>query len=320
MKQPKVTVSVIIPNYNHKRYLPLRINSVLEQTFQDFELILLDDCSTDGSRELLESYAGNPHVSHLVLNDRNTGYPFMQWEKGIRLAQGKYVWIAESDDYAKPEFLEHTVRQLEEHPEAQLCITGSCGVDGEGNPIKIEGTDCWEEDGKAYEFPSHEYLTSHMLAFNSVYNASMVLFRREGCLENIDPRFRQMRYCGDWLFWIEQIRKGNIIEIHRKLNCFRKHGNNTTVKGSEEGNSLGEIAYIKRSLYTKERMRKKDILQDKYNYYKVVKYYRVSSPSRRKELFRLIAREGNISYRHYRLWKLWLSYKKHIAPLFRHTN
>ena len=99
-------VSVIVPNYNHERFLRQRIDSILAQTFRDFELILLDDCSTDYSREILREYASDPHVTHAEFNEVNSGSTFKQWNKGVRLAQGKYVWIAESDDYANPHFIE----------------------------------------------------------------------------------------------------------------------------------------------------------------------------------------------------------------------
>ena len=71
------TVSVIVPNYNHGRYLRRRIDSILEQTYQDFELIVLDDCSTDNSREILTSYAGSPRV-RVEFNETNSGAPFKQ--------------------------------------------------------------------------------------------------------------------------------------------------------------------------------------------------------------------------------------------------
>ena len=72
------TVSVIVPNYCHAPYLEQRIESILQQTFQDFELILLDDCSTDGSREILERYRNHPKVSGIFYNERNSGSPFKQ--------------------------------------------------------------------------------------------------------------------------------------------------------------------------------------------------------------------------------------------------
>src|ERR1700735_1956185 len=105
-------VSVIVPNYNHARFLQKRIESVLRQTFQDFDLILLDDSSTDDSRSILSSYARDPRVT-IEFNEANSGSTFRQWNKGVRLARGKYVWIAESDDYADERFLERLTAVLE---------------------------------------------------------------------------------------------------------------------------------------------------------------------------------------------------------------
>src|SRR6478735_6868594 len=100
------TVSVIVPNYNHAAYLPARINSILQQTYTDFELILLDDCSADNSREILENFRHHPKVSHIVYNEVNSGTTFKQWNKGIGLSKGKYIWIAESDDNCEAGLLE----------------------------------------------------------------------------------------------------------------------------------------------------------------------------------------------------------------------
>ena len=98
MENPKVSVNVL--NYNHAKYLRQRIDSILVQTFQDFELILLDDKSTDDSFDIIKSYQTDSHVSHVVVNEYNSGNPFSQWVKGIELSKGDYVWIAESDDVA----------------------------------------------------------------------------------------------------------------------------------------------------------------------------------------------------------------------------
>lgn len=69
--RPKV--SVIVPNYNHAPFLKDRLDSIFRQEFEDYEVILLDDCSTDGSREIIESYRDHEKVSHVVLNERNSG-------------------------------------------------------------------------------------------------------------------------------------------------------------------------------------------------------------------------------------------------------
>ena len=78
-------VSVIIPNYCHAPYLRQRIDSVLAQSYPDFEVVLLDDCSTDGSREVIERYRNHPRIKQIVYNDRNGGSAFAQWRKGFAL-------------------------------------------------------------------------------------------------------------------------------------------------------------------------------------------------------------------------------------------
>lgn len=83
------------------------MKSIFNQTFQDFEVILLDDASTDNSREILHKYQEHPKVSHLIINETNSGSPFKQWEKGLAFARGEFIWIAESDDYCNIFFLKN---------------------------------------------------------------------------------------------------------------------------------------------------------------------------------------------------------------------
>lgn len=319
-KEP--VVSVIVPNYNHSKYVRQRIDAILAQTYTDFELILLDDCSTDDSPNILKEYQNHPAVSHVILNERNSGSPFQQWEKGIQLARGRYIWIAESDDLTDPGFLRATVEQMEKHPEARLCTTGSHVIDSEGRIIswKIR-YDPWEEDGKVCLYDSRDYLVTRMLYGNSVYNASMVLFRREGCLKDICTEYRNMRYAGDWLFWVEQIKKGPIIEIHRKLNYFRKHQTNTTNQGDSEGNVLHEVFVIRRMLGRQICSTWKLKLHNKYGIYRLAYKWSVSSKQRHRQLLRQAAEIGGAHWWHYRLWKVYLSYRKHIrhkpiSPLY----
>ena len=105
-------VSVILPNYNHSKFLERRFKSILDQTFKDFELIVLDDCSTDNSREVIERYRSHPSVSKIIYNEVNSGSTFEQWSKGFQSARGKYIWIAESDDWCEPTFLQEVVNPL----------------------------------------------------------------------------------------------------------------------------------------------------------------------------------------------------------------
>ena len=110
---PKVTI--VTPNYNHAQYLPQRIDSILAQTFQDFELLILDNASTDNSREVIESYTRHQNV-RAAFNAENNGSPFKQWNLGLSQAKGEYVWFAESDDYADHSLLETLVDRLDRHP------------------------------------------------------------------------------------------------------------------------------------------------------------------------------------------------------------
>lgn len=312
-----VMVSVIVPNYNHSPYLKQRINSILAQSMTDFELILLDDCSTDNSESILMSYKSNPKVSHVVINEQNSGSPFKQWDKGIALAlaKGKYIWIAESDDYAEPEFLERTTAALERYPSARVATTGSYFVDAEGKNTTME-LDVFPLDDKEQFYTGQSYLQTKMLSINSVYNASMALFRREGCMDNLDMQYKSMRYCGDWFFWIQQIQKGDVVQLHTKLNYFRQHAKSTTKEGSNNGASLLEIISIRKYYYATIPLSSNDRLIDKGRLYRVI-LNDPYTPERRRELYTHIKNELNanfISYIRFKLlrmaFKIKLAYNK----------
>lgn len=303
----KPKVSIIVPNYNHATFLPQRISSILNQTYTDFELILLDDCSTDDSKEILLSYQTNPKVTAIKLNEQNTGSPFVQWENGIKIAQGEYIWIAESDDYADSHFLEYTVNAMENCPEATICLTGSFLVNMEGDFCQ-QDYDFWQATNETRLFESHDYLMHNMLNFNSVYNASMVLFRREESL-TISDEYKKMRYCGDWLFWIELIQKGNVIEIRRKLNYFRQHSHNTTKEGASNGSAMLETSLIKKYFYQNIAMRWKEKVISQSHYYREIKHLSVSK-KRRKEIYNDANKHIKITYWTYILGKIIKKYSK----------
>jgi len=231
------TVSVILPNYNHSVYLKERIESILNQTYQDFELILLDDCSTDGSRAVLSAYKNHPKVASLTCNEVNGGNTFLQWDKGIRLAKGKYIWIAESDDAADVSFLENVVPALEQNPGAAICLTGSFLIDGQSRIMQRKSRDRWKETGEVKAFDGKEYVRHNLLYRNYVYNASMVVFRRD-VYERLDKCFQRLRCAGDWLFWIEMAQEGKVVEVRKKLNYFRLHSNKVTSRSRYTGEGM----------------------------------------------------------------------------------
>ena len=238
-------VSVIVPNYNHAPYLKERIDSILNQTFQDFELILLDDCSTDNSREVLAAYHDNAHVSHMVLNEQNTGNTFLQWERGIALAKGEYIWIAESDDVAEPALLQTLVSELEQNRAAAVAFCHSRMIDENGHPLSLT----WHRhgsSGQTFTYHGTWYLLHRMLVRNQIYNASMAVFRKS-VFSLIPTDYQQYRYSGDWLFWNYVCQHGEVIEVEQVLNGFRQHAQKVTARSQLEGRQWRDIAGILRT-------------------------------------------------------------------------
>jgi len=216
------TVSIIIPNYNHAAFLRERIDSVLQQTYQDFEVIILDDASTDGSRQILEALAHHPRVV-LCFNDENSGSTFKQWNKGVELARGKYVWIAESDDSADHRFLERLVPVLEEHSRVVLVKCRSRKVDEEGRGISgaVEdpATRDWRE---SFTIHGREDCHLQLKHGSSIANASAVLFRRQTYVD-VGGADESFRMCGDWLLWAKIMMRGDFAYRAESLNCYRFH-------------------------------------------------------------------------------------------------
>jgi glycosyltransferase involved in cell wall biosynthesis len=220
------TVSVIVPSYNHARFLHRRVRSVLRQSFQDFELILLDDGSTDESRAILSEYASDPRV-RLELNEVNSGGVFRQWNRGVSLARAKYVWIAESDDDAEPDLLKYLVAVLDGNPSVTFaycrsqCISGEDQVLGFADAIYLSSLDArrWATDFRA---DGQEECRTHLVRCNTVPNASAVLFRKMA-YEQVGGADESLRLCGDWKLWASLALIGQVAYVAKPLNYFRIH-------------------------------------------------------------------------------------------------
>ncbi|SDL61688.1 Glycosyltransferase, GT2 family [Catalinimonas alkaloidigena] len=241
-------VSIIVPNYNHARYLPERLESLFGQSFQDFEVILLDDASTDQSQAVLKQYEDHPQVSQVVINTHNSGSPFQQWHRGLQLARGKYTWIAESDDVAERNFLAVLVPILEANPEVGVVYAQSWIIDENSQRIKSlkEGYPLkWRQD---HIKSGREEVRGQMLLWCPIENASAALFRTE-IAQTLPTYFATFRYCGDWLFWIEMLLRSDVYYYTQELNCFRKHSHSTTSSSVKTGGYLLEgyriVRYVK---------------------------------------------------------------------------
>jgi glycosyltransferase involved in cell wall biosynthesis len=241
-----MTVSVIIPNYNHAKYLEQRIESILNQTFKDFELIILDDCSTDNSREIIEDYSNRfPFISS-YFNTSNSGSPFLQWDSGVNKSKGDFIWIAESDDFAEPGFLEKTISTMLNHPDAGLVYTDSNVVDEQtgtgyfisGKKASIFKSSKWLND---YFNDGKEEISDHLFLENSIYNVSSVLFRKSKYSE-AGGAGNSMKFCGDWLLYIRILLISDIAYIAQPLNTFRIH------QGSSVNNYFRSNEYLRELL------------------------------------------------------------------------
>jgi glycosyltransferase involved in cell wall biosynthesis len=249
-------VSVIIPNYNHARFLGQRVDSVLAQTFQDFELLLLDDCSTDDSRSILDLYASDPRV-RTEWNEKNSGSPFKQWNKGIGLARGEYVWIAESDDYADAHLLERLVARLDSEKSAVLCYCRSQRVSADGailgfldSCLAHVDTQRWTADFVA---DGREECERYFVRCNAIPNASAVVFRRE-VFERVGGADESLAYCGDWKLWAAMaLTGGSIVYVGEPLNYYRVHETNATAKSQRL--AMDAVEYLQVVRWVLERVR-----------------------------------------------------------------
>lgn len=235
--QSILKISVIVPNYNHAPYLKQRIDSILNQTYQDFELILLDDCSTDNSREILTEYSTHPKVSHCMFNDENSGSTFKQWDKGIELAKGEYIWIAESDDVAELGFLFTIEKAVSCQPTAGLFFTSSQLINGLG---QVSYDNAANNSGEIVFYEGKQFIKEKLSTTNSIWNASMVVFKRSLYKEIDKHLFVNMKYCGDWFFYALLAEKYPVVEIKMVLNNFRVHSANVSTEAEKSGKTFSE--------------------------------------------------------------------------------
>jgi len=227
-------VSVIIPNYNHADYLERRIDSVLKQTYTDFEVVLLDDYSSDQSREILFSYKDHPKVSKVVLNEKNSGSPFEQWSRGFELAAGDLIWIAESDDWCEPTLLETLVKPLLANETIVLSYCQTILVNEEGEILYRTENNRTEQTISGFEF-----VKSRMFGDTVLVNAGMVVFRKSALMQ-IDNKYKNMKSAGDWMFWVQIALHGNIFISFKTLNyCFR-HTDTVTSRAEISGQDIQE--------------------------------------------------------------------------------
>jgi glycosyltransferase involved in cell wall biosynthesis len=227
-------ISVIIPNYNHARFLKKRIESVLKQTFKDIEIIILDDKSTDNSKEIIESFASLDKRIVTHYNEVNSGSTFVQWNKGVKMAKGTYIWIAESDDYAEPDFLSSLLPFFKQSDTIGIAFCHSHIIDDQdqttgnsSNWLSIHETNReFSATGIKSGIDTFQNFTS---CFNIIPNASAVLMKKEIYIK-VGGADETMKMAGDWKLWSSIMMISDIGFLNNALNYHRRHSSGVTSK------------------------------------------------------------------------------------------
>lgn len=211
--QASPKVSVIMPTYNRAHYLPEAIGSVLKQTFDDFELIVVDDGSIDNTEELLQSF-DDLRIRYLRQEHRGISATL---NAGIRASRGQYIARLDSDDIWTPQMLATQVGTLENHSEAGLVYAKTGAMDQWG--VRIPGI--WGQP----EFFAGESFKS-MLYGDFTSNITIVV--RRACLDRVGLYDESFQVNEDWELWLRVARYFQFVFVDQVLAVRRWHGDNIT--------------------------------------------------------------------------------------------
>ncbi len=265
---PDPTISIIVPNYNHAPFLRQRLDAIYNQTYKNFEVILLDDASTDNSREILEEYAQKfPDITTVHFNKENSGCPFAQWKKGLSLAKGQLVWIAESDDYCTKNFLECLVPFFKNRAVMAAFARTEFISGGENKKIwtleeylsDIIGSSYWESD---FIDTTHNLVNKLWAKKNIIPNVSSMIFRHPGELSIMeDEEWNAMKICGDWIFYLHLCRGGLIGYTPTATNFYRIHDENASVRTYSQDIYYQEHAKVAQTAVELYKIKREVILE-----------------------------------------------------------
>ena len=197
-----------MPNYNYGRFIRQAVDSVFAQTVDDFELIIIDDGSSDDSHEIIESYADNPKV--ITIYQQNKGLNVTN-NIALRAARGEYIIRLDPDDWFDEHALQVLSGALDRDPEAGLVFPDYYHVDSDGELIEVVRRHNFDEVD-LLDQPAHGACT---------------MFRRKHLMEveGYDESFK----CQDgWDIWIRLVQHHNVLNINLPLFFYRQHGSNLT--------------------------------------------------------------------------------------------
>lgn len=306
-------VSVIVPNFEHANYLNTRLDSILEQSFRDFEVILLDDASKDRSPQILSAYALALPNWQFEANKTNSGSPFQQWKKGLDLSQGEYIWIAESDDSADPELLKELVQILDENPSVGIAYAQSMLMDENGQSLHsyrenlefIYKSEAWQSDFiKKGTEACREWLFYH----NPIPNASGALFRKSA-IDAVGGPDVTMRLNGDWHFYAKILLHYDLAFKAKDLNYFRVHQKTQRSQSIKRASVYRELISINQFLRNglKDANQEADAAMDEFANWWIgnLPYHSLNAENRRlnREHYRIFK-----AYKPHLIWRIFLTF------------
>lgn len=247
-------VSAIVPNYNHGRFLAQRLDSILAQTYTNIEILVLDDCSTDNSREVIDGYVERyPGRVKTIYNQTNSGGVFRQWRKGVSSVDGDLVWICESDDFCEPDFVEKLVPSFADDS-VQMAFGRILETDLEGSPNLW--LDTYREHAEAGIWgaslvrPAAEWFAHGFGVSNLIANVGGCLFRRSPIPLSVWEEAATYRVVGDWYLYLQIAGGGQIAWEPEAISYFRRHGSNTS---STSFNGTGFYSELERVMMEMRR-------------------------------------------------------------------
>lgn len=203
-------VSVLMGVYNGDKYLPKAIDSILGQTFTDFDFLIIDDGSADRTREIIDSYQ-DPRIK-VIANAQNAGLTH-SLNKGLDLAGGDYIARMDSDDISLPERLAKQVAYMDAHLEVAVCGTWAQDIDSDGKVIGVRETPVDKDLERNYWRPSPIIHPSAMIR-----RAHLNGMRYD----------EQMRYAQDFDLWLRIRATHKLANLPERLLLYRVHGGSIT--------------------------------------------------------------------------------------------
>lgn len=226
----KGLVSVFIPSYNYERFLADAIDSILAQTYADWELIIVDDASSDSSPEIIERYRRRyPERIRSTLLTSNVGQS-ESTNIGLRQAQGEFIALLAADDRARPERLARGVATLKARPTIAAAFSKVAYIDGDGRPLQLE-QDIFNQP--------IEDLRWQLLGGNFLCGTSIVA--RRAAMQEVGGYNRTLGYVEDYDLWLRLLDRFELVRVDDIWVDYRLHGGNLSIARERQDVRFGTL-------------------------------------------------------------------------------